>query len=204
MAKFIVFALLMISSSITWAYTELSGEFGYDRNVYGANRENKQTSRSYSGSMALYIFNYTALEFSIQDVKDITNDKTISTYAAEDVAVVKTYSTVKHNMYGIGLKQSFASKNAFIRPSISLGYARQYTRSSRAVTYEVLSTKNQVELQDTPTKERYDAISAGFTLAINLARGFGIQGSVKTTFPMFKMNQASDSLKYLAGINWMF
>ena len=42
---------------------EIAMDFGYDRTIYGNNRQNSNVTRTYSAALSTYVFDYTAIDF---------------------------------------------------------------------------------------------------------------------------------------------
>ena len=43
---------------------EIAFDFGYDRTIYGKDRQNSNINRTYSGGLSTYFFDYTALDLN--------------------------------------------------------------------------------------------------------------------------------------------
>src|SRR5690606_28446687 len=85
-----------------FAFTELSFEFGYDKQVYGAQKQNKQTSRDYSVSVAFYLFERTALEFNASLGEEETLENNTIAVTGTDVSIISLSTKVRSQIYGIG------------------------------------------------------------------------------------------------------
>ena len=199
-----VLFLSMLAWSVAHAAMELSFEGGYEREVYGPDRENNSVERTYSSSLAWYLWETTALEFNYSFVQNVVTEHDEIQYPDYDIAVIGTQSRVEYNIYGIGLRQVLSSPRARFRPMLSIGYAREMIKSYRDITYKQLSTSETAIVSDGPDKLREDSLFGTFILQYYLTRNASLKISVKTTFPAFKFGQARDNIKYLAGFSWMF
>ena len=186
------------------AITELSGSFGYQKNVFGENKESDIVTRSYSGSVAFYFWTRTALEFNFFHNREDTTNKSSIPVSGTDVEVREIQNQVTTNVYGIGLRQSLAPRNAIIRPLISLGYAKQYISDVTEYTFFDTGTNEQFKFNDGQTETEDDSIFATFSLELQITRGISLKGSVRSVFRAFEFDQASENLKYTAGFTWMF
>lgn len=185
------------------ARLELGGEFGYDKQVYGSNRQNKLVSRTYSGSMAIYFLTYTALELNYAYGEEITTENDEIEIPDTYYSVTSMQNKVITNSYGIGLRQALSGRGSRIRPLISLGYANQRTKDSTDMTFENDYLGTSTLVKGDITEKKVDSLFGSFMLQIYLTKGFYIKGSVKTIFPAFDFDKAKDDLRYLAGFSWL-
>ncbi len=186
--------------------TEVGGSLGYDKEVYGTSRENTIRTRTYAGSMAFYFLQYTALELNYSHSKRMIEEHTVYSIdsAATNVSVIGNNSTLDTVVYGIGLRQALSAKDAIIRPLISLGYAKQFIKSSGDTTYRLDLTGQEITVYLPTEKRRYDSVFGTFRLQIRLTATLSLSGSVSTFFKAFEFNRAQDNLKYLLGFSWIF
>ena len=196
--------LLFISilSINTFAVTELDFEFGYDKQVFGSERENKSTSSSYSGSLAFYFLSMTAIEFNYSQ----TEDRTTSQYDISDGVIIldSQFDNIRSTTYGVGIRQALASRNSFLIPTISIGWARQKFVDSSETTYTSVSSGQSIVIRDEEEVREADSVFASFGLKIRLTKRLSLKGSVNTVFEAFEFNQAKDQLSYRAGLSWIF
>jgi hypothetical protein len=186
------------------AITELSGSFGYQKNVFGENKKSNIVTRSYSGSVAFYFWTRTAIEFNFFHNREDTTNKSSIPVSGTDIEVREIQNQVTTNVYGIGLRQSLAPRNAIIRPLISLGYAKQYISDVTEYTFFDTGTSEQFKFNDGQTESKDDSIFATFSLELQITRGISLKGSVRSVFRAFEFDRASENLKYTAGFTWMF
>lgn len=198
----ILLCLLFFVSTNSYALMEMGVDYGYERKVYGSNRENSTKATTYSASWAVYFFTLTALEFSFSQTESITEEK--NTIAIDDSTITITgfKTNVDSKMFGIGIKQALSSKKARLRPAISIGYARQTVEDKTFINYADSSDGSSGSIQDSESKARYDSVMASFSLQFFLSQRFSIKGSVRTIFPAFEFDQSADDLKYTVGLSW--
>jgi len=201
--RYFIFALLLIPlKSIAGVY-ELDFDFGYDRQNYGANRQNSVVSRNYSYGLSLYLFDLTAIDLNVSNTSDTTSQNDRYTVAT-GVDVIAQQNRVQTDVYGVSLKQMLVGRGSRLIPTISLGYAREFVTSSGDITVENTVTKAQTVFNLTESKQRYNSVFGSFALQIKLTERFSLKASVRTLFPAFEFNKAKDNLKYLAGFSWIF
>jgi len=198
---FLLLSLLPICSMA--GIYELDFDYGYDRQIFGINRQNSVISRNYTIGFSSYLFDLTALDFNVSNNQDVTsqNDR-INVATGYDL--VSQQTRVRTNVYGVGLKQMLAGRGSRIIPVISAGYAREFITSGGDITVENTATKVQSVYNQTETKQRYNSVFGSFSLQIKLTERFSLKGSVRTLFPAFELNKARDNVKYLVGFAWIF
>ncbi|MDH5580846.1 MAG: hypothetical protein OEY33_03000 [Bdellovibrionales bacterium] len=186
--------------------TELGGSIGYDREIYGTSRENTIRTRTYTGSVAFYFLKYTAIELNYSNSTKMIEEHTIYSIndAANNVSVVGNNSTLKTEIFGIGIRQALSSKEALIRPLVSLGYAKQFVESSGDTIYRLDLTGEEIRVFIPKEKRRFDSIFGTFRLQVRLTAALRFTASVSTYFKADDFNRAQDNLKYLLGFSWIF
>ena len=199
MRKIFFSALVLLMSSNVWALTEINGEFGYQKQVYGNTKQNDVTTRTYSGAVALYFFNYTALELNFSQEENITTEHNTISITGTGYSVIGMQNKVKNYNYGVGLRQAFAGKGAWLKPTLSLGYARQFITDQSSYTFQNDASGASFESVDDPYKSRSDSVFATFGLQLALTKTMAFRFSVNTIFPAFEFDRAQDNMKYLAG-----
>ena len=199
-----IILIFFLSSSPLYALFEVSGNFSYDKNVYGAERQNKQTDRTYGMSLAVYLLRYTAIEFNYSESEQMTTENDTSVITGTGFSIVSLQNTVKNTIYGVSVKQAFAGRKARFRPSLSLGYAKFEILDKTSYLFRDDSDGSTFSSTESPTKSREDSFYANFSLQIKLTRAISLQGSVQTVVPSFDFDKARDNLKYLAGFSWFF
>jgi hypothetical protein len=185
------------------AVFEFDFDFGYDRQIYGANRQNSVVSRNYSVGLSSYIFDLTAIDLNVSNTQDITSQNDRYTVGT-NLDVVAQQNRVKTNVYGMGIKQMLAGRGSRIVPVISVGYAREFVTSSGDITTEDTSNNARKIYNLSETKQVYNSVFGSFSLQIKLTERFSLKGSVRTLFPAFEYNKAKDNIKYLVGFSWIF
>ena len=196
-----LFSCLLFWNLNTWSLFEVSGQYGLNKQVYGSQRQNDIEEKSLGASFAVYLFKLTALELNYNESETITNERNA-------VSIDDTYRlTSQRNRvfvysYGIGLRQVLSSRKARIRPSLSMGYARQFVRDTTVATFENVNTKAQISSTEPTSKSRYDSVFGTFSLDFKLTNSLAIRGSVHTIFKAFEFNRAGDNIRYMAGFSW--
>ncbi|MAF77581.1 MAG: hypothetical protein CME60_05410 [Halobacteriovoraceae bacterium] len=197
---FFLFSFLILVPK-SHALIELSGEYGLSQQVYGSQRNNNIESTTIGGSIALYLFDRTAIELNYNQTETITDENRVLSID-DTYNLTKQINTVQIYSYGIGIRQAFASRKSRFRPSLSLGYARQFTSDSTTAYFTNTDTGENFSISNAGSKSRYDSVFGTFSLEIMLTRRFSLRGSVKTIFKAFEFNRAQDNMNYLFGFSW--
>jgi hypothetical protein len=200
--KIIIILMTFIVATNVYALVELSGSFSYDRTIYGSARQNKSIDRTYAGTLAFFIYNFTALELNYSWNDEIITENETIPIEGFDLNLVSTQSKVNNEVYGIGIRQAFSGKGARIKPSISLGYAKQFIVSTSNATYLNTSSGARFVYSANPSKSRVDSVFGTFALQIKITGRLSLKGSIYTLFPANDINQAKDNIKYSAGFSW--
>lgn len=198
-----VFLVLFPISSFA-IVNELALDFGYDRTIYGKNRQNSNVNRTYAAGLSTYIFDYTAIDLNASISSDITTENEKYTITGTAFDVVGQQNRVASTVFGAGLKQSFAPRNARLIPSIALGYARQFVNYQSDITIENQTTKAQSTISGGETKQRIDSVFGTFSLQLRLTERMSFKASVKTLIPAFELDKVRDNVKYAFGLSWIF
>jgi hypothetical protein len=199
-----IFQVLFLAKPGQTIVNELSANFNYQRQMYGLDRQNKSVERIYAGSWALYLWSTTALEFNFTQDDDIVTENESIDITGTQLEITSVQTRNRTRVYGLGLRQLLAPKDAFLLPSLSLGYAKQFVSGSTEYTLKDNSDNSTLSLMVPNNKSRIDSAFATFTLRFRLTRTFTINGSVNTVFKAMEFNQAKDYLKYSAGFSWFF
>ena len=198
-----VFCLLSTSTSAL-AVMEIDGDFGYEKTVFGPNRENSLVSRSYAGSLAVYFTQHLGIELNYSRSRELTTIDEDRATTSNSIVLSSSQNRVDRSVYGVGLRISLGGRKSFIQPAISLGYARSFSESSYSLTYNDNNGSQIGVIQSDVSKARSDNAFGTFALKFRLTRGLSIKGSVRTYFPADDFDKAKDNLKYAAGFSWMF
>lgn len=195
---------IFIISTSSYALYELSLDFSYKKHIYGAQKQNKQTTRGLGGSLVAYMLSMTAIEFNYSESDEITIENYSLDTSSSQIQVTSRQSSLNVSTQGVGLRQAFSGKNSFLRPSVSLGYARQvFTNNIKYTTTDPLTSLTYI--YDAPeSKLRQDSAFASFNLQIKLTKTFKLNGMVQTYFPAFEFDEVKNNLKYRVGISWLF
>lgn len=145
---------------------------------------NTTVTESYTGSLAYYFWEYSALELSYT--------------TGVSKAVTPNYEALStFQMSGLDLIITFASKDAPFRPYVKLGGAYQKKR----IQYKQVGFATDTQEQEGPSP------SAGLGFRIALSQTFGIKAGVDTwTSPLSK--DPNEKITYdfaaRAGVSWLF
>ncbi len=202
--KTLLFLLAILCPLTSFAIVnEIAFDFGYDRQVYGLQRQNSSVNRTYSGALSTYIFDYTAIDINAARSTDITTENERYNVVT-GIDVVGQQSRVTSNVYGIGIKQMFAPRTARLIPGLSIGYAKQFLNYQSDLTVEDTGSGSRANLAGKTTKQRIDSVFGTFSLQLRMTERLSLKGSVKTLFPAFELNKARDNVKYSVGFSWVF
>lgn len=204
MKKLLSILFILTLTQSAYSAIELDFNFGYDKSVFGENRQNKSTERSYGGSVAFYFLSMTAIEFNYEEAEKETVINYDTTDITSGFVIEDESSNLLTKTYGVGIRQALAGKNAFIQPMISVGWARQAFESSSTATLVDKDTSARGTYKSKVSTFEYDSVFGAFALKFKLTKTFSIKGSVKTAFKAFKWDQARDQLSYSAGLTWLF
>jgi len=195
--------LSLIPIQVFGIVNEIALDFGYDRQIYGLKRQNSNVTRTYSAGLSTYIFDYTAIDFNASKSQDITTENERYTVAT-GIDLIGQQNRVSTTVYGVGLKQMFASRSAWLIPGISLGYARQFVEYQSDLTIENTSTSAKTTISGGTTSQKIDSVFGTFSLQFKMTERLSLKASVKTLFPAFEFNKARDNIKYAIGFSWIF
>lgn len=188
--------------SPVYGLVELGGAFNYTRQAYGTQKQNSNISRTYSGSITIYLTRYTGLEFNYSYTDDIITENGWSLISPW-LAIVTVQNKINTKDYQLGVRQVLLPEKFFLLPIISLGYDRQVKASETSFTTENSSGVRSIYTRN-DGKIYSNNMFGAFMLKVQLSKTFGLTGQVKTIFPANKFNDAKDNLKYEAGFSWMF
>lgn len=181
------------------ALTEIGGKFGYDRQVYGDNRESKIIGRTYEGSIAFYFWKLTAVEFNYRVTDDIITDN-LRRNIGTNTDIVSQQDRVTTQIFGIGIRQALATRKAFLQPVISFGYAKQYTDGT--TDYLIEESGSQTSLEFDVENSEEDSLFAALALKFSVTKRLSLNGSIETVAPWGELDQARDNVYYAAGFSW--
>ena len=202
--KNLLLVLLALTPITSFAVVnEIAMDFGYDRTIYGNNRQNSNVTRTYSGGLSTYIFDYTAIDLNVSRSQDLTTENDRYNVVT-GIDLVGQQNKVTSTVYGIGIKQVFAPRTARLIPGISLGYARQFVDYKSDLTVENTTSGVRTNVSGGERKQRVDSVFGTFSLQLRMTERLSLKGSVKTLIPAFKLDKARDNVKYALGFSWVF
>ncbi len=204
MKKTLLLLLLSLTPLTSFAIVnEIAMDFGYDRQIYGLNRQNSNVTKTYSTALSTYIFDYTAIDLNASRSEDVTSENDRYTVAS-GVDLVATQNRVTSKVFGIGIKQMFAPRTARLIPGLSIGYAKQFVDYQSDLTVENTATSVRTIITGGERKQRIDSVFGTLSLQLRMTERLSLKGSVKTLFPAFEMDKARDNVKYAVGFSWVF
>lgn len=195
--------VLILTTTSAHALVELSGDYSYSRRVYGVDQDNEMVSTTTSGSIAVFLLNFLALEFnygkSNQNVTEYPNILASGT----TLTLTEYNNKVISETWGIGVRFSLAPQKARLRPDVSIGYANQSVTDSSTYTFVDSSDSSTLVAPGTTTRYKSDSVFGSFALNFRLTERLKLKTGVKTIFPAFKWDEAKDYLKYSIGFTWI-
>jgi hypothetical protein len=192
--------LLLIFPATSFALMELSGNYGYTKQVFGANDENFSVTRSYTATLAWYVFSTTAIEVYYSTSEDVTQ---INTDASDGAITIRNNrSSVVTNSVGGGIRQALAPRNSRFIPTISLGYVDQKQTGETYYEIDDGSTVTPLTIGEDSTSEKI--YYATFSLRIKLTKALGLTGSATGFFDDFNFDNSTENVRYSAGLSWFF
>ncbi|MBT3585691.1 MAG: hypothetical protein HN509_12370 [Halobacteriovoraceae bacterium] len=202
--KYLIALGALLLSSQALALFELDLDFSYNKQVYGTTRQNDLVSRTYATSLAVYLFQNTAIEFSYAHTDDITTEANVIKVEGTNSSIVGMQNRVRTRVAGIGIRQALAGRKSRFRPMISLGYARLLIDDRTDFSFRDDGTNQVLNIEGELSKRRQDSAFGTFSVQIRMTKTFSLKASVKTIIPAFDFDRASDNMKYAAGIVWFF
>lgn len=193
--------IFLLASGPSWGLVEINGDYGLSKQVYGSSRNNEIESKTIGGAVALYLFEKTAIELNYSQTETITEERT-TLRIDENFDLIGQTNKVLVYSYGIGIRQAFASRKARFKPSISLGYARQFIRDTTEASFRNNTTGSVFSVSDAVSKLRDDSVFGSFALEMRITRRISLRGSVRTTFKAFDFDRAQDNVRYMFGFSW--
>ncbi len=203
MKKLLTLLSLLISFNASAIVNEIAFDFGYDRQIYGLERQNSNVTRTYSGALATYIFDYTAIDLNASNSLEVTTENERYTITS-GLDLIGQQNRVISKVFGIGIKQMFAPRTSRIVPGISVGYAKQFLEYQSDLTILNTTTDVRTIVSGGTTKQRVDSVFGTFSLQLRLTERLSLKASIKTLFPAFEMDKARDNVKFAAGFSWVF
>ncbi|WP_127714711.1 hypothetical protein [Halobacteriovorax sp. HLS] len=191
--------ILFLISGNSLALIEIGSDFSYDRDIFGTNRQSKSTTRTWGGTIAAHLWSTTAIELNYYDTEDTTIVNETVSYTDLSISVLGQQTHIESKNYGIGLRQAFAPRKAFLVPSLSLGYAKIFKKTK--TDYKIRNDSTGVTTTSVqPTlKTRDDSMFGTFSIKLRLSKRISLRGSVQTYIRAFDWDGAKDDLRYTVG-----
>ncbi|MCB9093909.1 MAG: hypothetical protein H6621_02480 [Halobacteriovoraceae bacterium] len=196
-----LFTFFIITPNL-YALVDLSAEYGLSKSIYGEDEQNNLENKTYTGTLAWYVFSTTALEINYSRSDSQSTQNFTDPGTSLWVSKIDSYITT-HSM-GVGIRQLLAPVKSSIRPLISLGYAKEI--KSYETEYIVIDDTNNstITVTEDPADEETDSAFATFALEIRLSDHLSLKGSMMSVFPAFEFDKMENNLRYLAGISIYF
>ena len=119
----------------------------------------------------------------------------------DGVAITRQYNLVEEINYRLALKQALSSPKSWVRPFVSLGYAKQSI--SNLTNYDLKTGDTEFSIDGEVEEMENDSVFGSFSLSFGVSRAFSLTASVQTIFPAFEWDKAKDTVKYFAGISFL-
>ena len=200
----LLFLLLFLAPQSAWAIFEVDFDYGYNRQIYGSERQNKNVRRSYTNSLAIYIFNYSALELGYSFSKDTNIINEQVDILSGSGTLLSQQNTIATQAYSIGIRQVLASSRSLIVPMISFGYAQQDVKENTVYTIRNNTDSSVEVIINNERPPKVNSMFGAFSLKLNISKRFSLKGSVRTIFRANEYSQAKDNMKYSAGLSMLF
>ena len=182
------------------ALVEISGNYGRDSSYYGSDGQNRRKDETYTAAVALYFLSLTALELHYSRSQKVAEETFSSTQQAGRYSLRESENEVLTSIYGASIKQVFAmGPRRFLRPSISLGYAKFIVSDKMDYTLRDSVAGQDTTVVGTVQERREDSFYVNFALSIKLTGRLSLQGSVQSVMPDFDFDHFEDNMKYLVG-----
>lgn len=108
-------SLFSLFPVVSFAVTEFNFDFGYDRQIYGVNRQNSVVSRNYSVGLSTYLFDLTAIDLNYSKTQDTTSQNDRYTVSSP-FDIIAQQNRVRTNVFGVGIKQMLVGRGARLTP----------------------------------------------------------------------------------------
>lgn len=211
--KLLAIILSLSFCSSAFAVWEIGGNFSYDKNTYNTDsldgdgnklEDDEHLSRTYSGFIAKYLFNLTAIEVNVSHSRYQVTDFMSSDLSGTDYKISKSFTDIETNTWGVGIRQAFASRKSAIVPQLSIGYARRISLTNSYYIFKNKLDDSEIRSENPSSKTSENSLFGTFTLKIRITKHLSLTGSATTFFPAFDFDKAENDVKYAGGFSWMF
>lgn len=197
---FLLIVPLVLAPTFAHGLVEISGNFGYDKKIFGEYLQNSATTRTYTGQVAWYLLETSGLELNYSSSMDLILQKENMAIAPTNDILREITNQVDNKVFGIGLRQMLLPRGSILVPLISVGYGRQISEERyRYIVYSGDLDQNLVIEVRRPAIT-INSVFATFSLQLRLTSYLALKGSVSTIFPAFEYDSAKNNLKYLVGL----
>jgi hypothetical protein len=194
--------LLIISFSSFSMDVEVEGSYSYEQYYYGTSNENKFYNNSWLGTVAFFPFTLTALSFDfVQGQSILLEDQEYPAGSSSEVVYRKT--DVKTQTYSINLRQAFTASDSFIRPMISLGWARRISLNSGYTDFRDNNSGEVTRVTQPEQDLKQDLTQLAIYLKFRIFKGFFLSVNARTLFEGFEIAKANQNLRVFVGFSWL-
>ena len=202
MKNIIWIIFLLLPLKIYSKNLELEGSFSWEKYYYGTSNENQYYNNLYLGSIAYEPWSLTAFQFDyVQGESILLEDQEYPAGSANTVVYRKT--DVKTQTLSVNLRQAFTGSNSFIRPMVSLGWARRFSINSGYQDYRNNQTGEVTRVYQPEQELEQDLTQLAFYLKIRIFTDFFLSLSVRTLFEGFEIAKANQNLRVFIGFSWL-
>lgn len=208
--KILLALIIGITSNYSYSYVDLNLSYTYTKRVIdevnsslSEDELGKAVSVTQGASVnwAWYLWEYTGLELNYSETaNNVIDDRKIQ--VDETISILKVDSISKTTVMGVGIRQSLASRQASIIPSLAIGYAKMITTGT--TTYTVQGPGGTDELSVEQDTTEYASSYITFQIRFRLTQFMGLTLAAKSVMPDFDTSKAEDNLTYSAGFSWVF
>ena len=164
--------------------------------------EARSSTKGFNINWAWYLWEYTALELNYAESEErIQDDRKAST--SDGLTVFNSIdSTIKTVTQGVGIRQTFAPRNARFIPSLSIGYARYITSGFTNYKFTSSGVDNEASLER--EEEVTNSSYATASLAIRVTKRMRLTLSARSIVPGVEVDKADKNVTYSGGLSWVF
>jgi hypothetical protein len=201
--KNIIWVFLFLFSLSSYSMdVEVDASYSWEKYYYGASNVNEFYNKSWLGSVAFLPWSLTAIQLDfVQGQSILLADQDYQAGSNNNVVYQKT--DVETQTFSINLRQAFAGNNSFIRPMVSLGWARRFTLNSGYTDYRDNQSGEVTRIFQPDQELKQDLTQLALYLKFRIFNGFFLTLSLRTLFEGFEIAKANQNLRFFVGISWL-
>jgi hypothetical protein len=181
---------------------ELDASYSWEKYYYGTLNENQFYNKNWLGSVAFLPWTFTAIQLDyVQGQSILLADQDYQAGGNNSVVYQKT--DVETQTFSINLRQAFAGSNSFIRPMVSLGWARRFTLNSGYTDFRDNQNGGVTRVFQPNQELKQDLTQLALYLKFRIFNGFFLTLSLRTLFEGFEIAKANQNLRFFVGISWL-